>query len=277
MSKTNRSFLTNADRIKRDEEELKQIMGQTEETQEEDQEADTQEVDEGPEPTSKEEQTFKKRYGDLRSYMQKKEKEWEDKFNKLQDQLANVDHAPATEEEVRKWIEDHPEVSRIVQGLAEKVAKEQISGVREEMDELQRIRSEGTKEKALNTIRKAHPDFDDISNDDAFHDWAEEQPKWIQDSIYENNEDPKAVIRVLDLYKADKGLTKKDKKVQEKAAAGIVTRTAKADIDPDAGKKSYSESQVQKMSHKEYEKHEEAILKAMREGTFVYDLSGAAR
>ncbi len=37
------------------------------------------------------------------------------------------------------------------------------------------------------------------------------------------------------------------------------------------------ESQVDKMSDKEYAKNQEAIMEAMRTGKFVYDLSGAAR
>jgi hypothetical protein len=31
------------------------------------------------------------------------------------------------------------------------------------------------------------------------------------------------------------------------------------------------------MSDRDYEKNEEAIMKAMRSGAFVYDISGAAR
>lgn len=279
MSEDKRPYMSNRDRIKRDEEELKELQG----TQEENLEEDAQEAvggeqeEEDTSNLSKEEQTFKKRYGDLRSYMQKKEKEWEEKFEKLQGQLASVEQAPATEDEIRSWIEEHPQVSRIIQGLAEKIAKDQVSDVREEMDKLQKLRHETSKEKALNTIRKSHPDFDDISKDDDFHTWAEDQPKWIQDSIYENGEDPKAVIRVLDLYKADKGMTKKDAKAREKAAAGLVSKTQKASPDDSSNKKAFSESVVAKMSAKDYEKYEEAIVASMRDGTFVYDVSGGAR
>lgn len=279
MSEDKRPYMSNQERIKRDEEELKKLQGVQEENSDEDsQEAENEgQEEEDTSNLSKEEQTFKKRYGDLRSYMQKKEKEWEEKFNKLQGQLASVEQAPATEDEIRSWIEEHPQVSRIIQGLAEKIAKDQVSDVREEMDKLQQLRHETSKEKALNTIRKSHPDFDDISKDDAFHTWAEDQPKWIQDSIYENGEDPKAVIRVLDLYKADKGMTKKDAKAREKAAAGLVSKTQKASPDDASGKKAFSESIVSKMSASDYEKYEEAIVASMRDGTFVYDLSGGAR
>ena len=36
---------------------------------------------------------------------------------------------------------------------------------------------------------------------DEFHDWVDEQPKWVQDALYENSDDPASVIRVIDLYK----------------------------------------------------------------------------
>jgi hypothetical protein len=39
----------------------------------------------------------------------------------------------------------------------------------------------------------------------------------------------------------------------------------------------FSESAVKRMSDKEYEANEEAIMTAMRSGKFVYDLSGNAR
>ena len=37
------------------------------------------------------------------------------------------------------------------------------------------------------------------------------------------------------------------------------------------------ESDVDKMSAQEYEKHAEAITAAIRSGNFIYDLSGSAR
>ena len=36
---------------------------------------------------------------------------------------------------------------------------------------------------------KLHPDFSQIREDDSFHDWAEAQPKWVQDALYDNETD----------------------------------------------------------------------------------------
>lgn len=270
-----RPYLSNKERIQKEEEELAALMNQTPDTEEVEGE-EKEEVQE-EEPATKEEKTFKKRYGDLRAYMQKKEKEWEAKFEQLSTQLKETDSLPASEEEIKTWIDEHPTVSRIVQGIAEGIAKKQIDSIKEELGDIREAREKNKKESAFSAIRKAHPDFDDISASDEFHDWAEEQPKWVQDSVYENDEDPKAVIRVLDLYKVDKGLTKGAKKEKEKDAAKLVPRGAKLEVDETNQKGTFSESQVSRMSDKEYVEKEAEIQAAMRSGKFIYDISGGAR
>ena len=52
------------------------------------------------------------------------------------------------------------------------------------------------------------PDFESIRSGDEFHNWADEQPKWVKDALYENMDDAKSVARVIDLYKQDKGMNK---------------------------------------------------------------------
>ena len=42
-------------------------------------------------------------------------------------------------------------------------------------------------------------------------------------------------------------------------------------------KAKFSESQVAKMSDKEYDANEAAILESMKTGEFIYDVSGGAR
>ncbi len=60
--------------------------------------------------------------------------------------------------------------------------------------------------------------------DEKFLSWLEEQPKSIADGIYKNNTDAKWAARVIDLYKADTGLTKKKTKASP-SAADAVTKT----------------------------------------------------
>jgi hypothetical protein len=110
-----------------------------------------------------------------------------------------------------------------------------------------------------------------------FHDWVDDQPKWVQDALYENSDDAASVVRVIDLYKVDNGMTKSDYAAKRKAAAGTVKKASKASVDAEDTSGSFKESDIARMSAQEYEKQEEAITKAIQSGKFIYDLSGNAR
>jgi hypothetical protein len=72
-------------------------------------------------------------------------------------------------------------------------------------------------------------------------------------------------------------MTKSDYAAKRRAAAKTVKKGSKAKIDAEETAGSYTESQIAKMSAKEYENQEEAITNAIRSGKFIYDLSGSAR
>lgn len=55
-------------------------------------------------------------------------------------------------------------------------------------------------------LLRLHPDYNDISDSDDFHQWAKKQPKWVQEAIYENNWDVLAAARALDLYKKERNI-----------------------------------------------------------------------
>ena len=62
------------------------------------------------------------------------------------------------------------------------------------------------------------PDFAQIRQDSAFHDWVQLQPANIQDALYKNNTDARAAARAIDLYKVD---TKKSKSTNKSAAQAL--------------------------------------------------------
>ena len=68
------------------------------------------------------------------------------------------------------------------------------------------MRINASREKAEAELMRLHPDFDDIRDSDDFHDWAEEQPEWIQKALYENDTDSRSAARAIDLYKADRNM-----------------------------------------------------------------------
>jgi hypothetical protein len=277
-SHTNRR---NQQRIEADEKELNDLMAGKPPEEGEPQEEVKAKV-EAPveaEPSDPEEKSFKKRYGDLRRHLSEKEKEWEEKFESLKAKTSESTHIlpPKSDEDIAAWARKYPDIASIVETIATKKADEKLSQYKNKFDEYEKLTYETARTKAMNTIRESHSDFDELKKSDEFHQWADEQPKWVQDALYENEEDARAVIRVLDLYKVDKGLTPSAKKAKDKEAAGLVSTKTKANMDfGDSGER-ILESEVNRMSADMFAKNEKKIMEAIRKGTFVYDLSGGAR
>jgi len=248
---------------------------QPEEKASKEKEADT-EVKE--ETLSAEEKSFKKRYGDLRRHMQDKEKEWDEKFQAFEKRLEKESIVPPkSDEDIEQWAKEYPDVAGIVETIAAKKAQEMFSKAEARMQEFDKIQTEAERTKAESVIRKSHEDFDDLRASEEFHTWVEEQPKWVQDALYENSDDPASVVRVIDLYKVDKGLTKTAKKAKAKEAASTVTKRTKTQVDVEDANDAIRESEVAKMSDMEFEERSDEINKAIRSGKFVYDVSGKAR
>jgi hypothetical protein len=254
-------------------ESTEEVEEEEEVVQEVTQEPEQAQEEEEAEPTSAEERSFKKRYGDLRRHMQQKEKEFEEKLKAAGENIP----PPKTEADLKAWADKYPDVANIVESIATKKAQEMFEKADARFKKLDEAENEAKRIKSENAIRKSHPDFDTLKESDEFHVWAEEQPKWVQDALYENADDPASVVRVIDLYKVDNGLTPSAKKVQAKAAASATPRGSRSAIDPDETSKKFSESQIRKMSDKEFEANMEAISEAQRTGKFIYDLTGAAR
>lgn len=276
----------NRRRIEQEEEELDKLMKgeQNEEDTSEDQEPDgeTQELsdesDKKDETLSSEERTYKKRYSDLRDHLNKQSAE----IKQLQSKLENAETSgtlrpPKSDEDIEAWANEFPDIAAIVETIASKKAEERFSGAEARLKEIDRISEEATRSKLEQEIRAIHPDFDELRDSDAFHDWAKKEPKWVKDALYDNSEDPASVARVIDLYKMHNGLDTKSKKKATKAAASAVVtrRSTKPDSNDTAGH--FSESQVHKMTAIEYEKNSDAIMEAIRAGKFTYDMTGGAR
>lgn len=238
-------------------------------------EDETQEDDTNLTP---EEKSFKKRYGDLRRHLQQKEKEWDEKFSNLKNRMERDSVVPPkSDEDIEQWAKQYPDVAGIVETIAAKKAQELFKSAEDRLAQLDELQYETERKSAEAKIREAHSDFDKLRDSDEFHNWAEEQPKWVRDALYENMDDPASVIRVIDLYKVDNGFTPQAKRAKSKEAAKPIAKGSRTKVDPTEGGATIRESEVAKMSPKEFEAREAEITKAMRTGKFVYDLSGSAR
>ena len=269
-----RTRMTNKERIKKDEEELKELEEQQGKTVEEKTEEAKPEVE-----LSDEEKSFKTRYGDVRRHLAAKEKEYNAKITELEDQLGQTKKLvpPKSDEDLQAWIDKYPDVAGMVETIADKRAKQMFEKANIQLEELSKAKEEATRSRAENEIREAHPDFDELRDSDQFHNWVEEQPSWVQNALYENTDDAPSVVRVLDLFKVDNGLTRSDTKNKRKAAASLVDRGSKTKVDVLESGSKIKESDIAKMSDTEYEKNAEKITEAHRSGKIIYDLSGNAR
>ena len=227
---------------------------------------------------SAEEKSFKKRYGDLRRHMSDKEKEWNERFEALEAKSKREGIVPPkSDEDIEKWASEYPDVAGIVETIAAKKAQEMFNKAESRLQELDDAHSEAQRVKAENIIRRSHEDFDELRQADQFHDWADAQPKWVKDALYENMDDPASVVRVIDLYKIDNGMTISAKKQSKKAAASTVAKGSRTSIDEKGVQGTIKESDVSRMSSKEFEEKQDQINEAMRNGKFVYDITGSAR
>ena len=266
------------ERVKRDEEELARLVEEQKGTGE----TSEEETPSEEEPTNAEEKTFKKRYGDLRRHTQDKEKQFQKQLDDMKEQLAKATKKemklPKSDEDIEAWATEYPDVAKIVETIAMKKAKEQSLELESRIQKIDEMSADAQKDKAEAELMKIHPDFNDIRDSDEFHDWADEQPKWVQDALYENDNDARSAARAIDLYKADTGIGKETKTKSNKSAAMEVgTKTTKTKVDTTESGKKILESQVQKMSTAQYEKQADTIMEAIRSGNFVYDISGSAR
>jgi len=263
------------EKIEQGEKELEKLIAENKgESTEPSQEAE-------PEVTG-EEKTFKKRYGDLRRHMQEKDKDVQNQINELKRQLTDATQKeiklPKSEEDIDAWASQYPDVAAIVETIAIKKAKEQSSALEERMKTLDEMQSNVTREKAEASLLKFHPDFNEIKDEDSFHEWADEQPKWVQDALYENDNDARSAARAIDLYKADMGITgKKKTNNNNDAAKSVNTKSARNTPQSDESKSYLRESQVNNMTAQQYEKEADNVMEAIRSGKFIYDISGSAR
>ena len=285
-------------RLDKDEEELKVLMSKhkgdeveettdeeentndveetTEESEVEEKQTESEEEkEESDEGLSREEKSFKKRYGDLRRHMAEKEKEWKES---LEDHNNTVSlRAPTSDEDIEAWAEKYPDVAAIVETIASKKADEKFAVAEERLREFDEAAYEAERTKAEITIRKSHADFDELRDSDKFHDWVESQPKWVRDALYENSDDAASVVRVIDLYKVDNGMTIAAKKKASRDAAKTVSKRSTPAVDSEGSASMIKESEVAKMSDKDFEENYDKIQKAMSSGKFIYDVSGKAR
>jgi flagellar motility protein MotE (MotC chaperone) len=213
---------------------------------------------------------YKKRYDDLKRHYDKKLEEWKkereglEAANKVSDTGVEV---PTTPEEITEFKQKYPDVYKVVESVASMQAEQRAGDLRGEIDSLKKREEDLIVQSAYKELTTLHPDFNEIKTDEKFLEWLDQQPQSISDGIYKNNKDARWASRVLDLYKADVGMTKEPRKTNKSAAQAVKSTKAKEIVtDTDANKKVWKGSDIAKMKPWEFEKFEKEIDLARQEG-----------
>ena len=284
-NKPNDSFgVTNANNLYRgkyrDEvyEDEDEKLEASEETQEADPaEAATQNDDSFvPQKETKDsEHDYKKRYDDLKKHYDSKVNEFKGEIDSLRkamnDRAVEMPRGvtpPRTQEELEEFKERYPDVFEVVQTVSSMQTESQVSKLREEIGTIKEREQQLEKQKAYEELLRLHPDFDEIKTIDEFLNWLEEQPKTLSDGIYKNNTDARWASRVLDLYKADAGISKKKTSRAKNDAATSVRAPKARDIVAEQGgeKRIWKSSEIRSLKPWEFERLEEELDAARQEG-----------
>jgi len=214
---------------------------------------------------------YKKRYDDLKKHYDSKLNEFKSREQELLEEAANSRPsyvAPKSPEELEKFREEYPDVYEVVETVSHLQSEEKSKDLREKLEKLQSREQELIRKDAEKRLMDKHPDFEDIRNSDDFHGWAKEQPKSIQDWVYNNADDADLASRALDLFKKDIGMDvapKKSNSKQSKKSAADMVSTKTTSVEPKQ-EKVWTEREIAKMSMAEFDKHEAEISTAMQEG-----------
>jgi len=221
---------------------------------------------------------FKKRYDDLKKHYDTKLDEWKQEKETLEAQSkavkADTDYKPPkTAEELEQFKEDYPDIYGVVETIAHKQAGDKLRTVEEKLAKMGDREEELVRDKAQTELLSVHPDFLDLKASEDFQAWLQEQPTSISDGILKNGTDSKWAVRVLDLYKADAGISKKTNTAKPTlSAAEAVTKTSRVTIPEKAGdKKIWKQSEISKLKPGEFEILEKEIDLAAKEDRISTD------
>tara|TARA_R110000751_G_scaffold175707_1_gene281771 strand:+ start:175 stop:1053 length:879 start_codon:yes stop_codon:yes gene_type:complete len=214
---------------------------------------------------------YKKRYDDLKKHYDSKLNEFKSREQELLEEAANSRPsyvAPKSPEELEKFREEYPDVYEVVETVSHLQSEEKSKDLREKLEKLQTREQELVRKDAEKRLMDKHPDFEDIRNSDDFHGWAKEQPKSIQDWVYNNADDADLASRALDLFKKDIGMDvapKKSRSKQSNKSAADMVSTKTTSVEPKQ-ERIWTEREIAKMSMAQFDKHEAEISQAMQEG-----------
>lgn len=223
---------------------------------------------------------YKKRYDDLKRHYDAKVSEWKEEKKDLAaqgesspqlDALTRL-KAPKSLEELEQFKQQYPDVYGVVETISALRADSTVEELRNEVNRLREREQDMEVQKAYQELLRYHEDFDDLRNDDKFLAWLDEQPSTLSDGIYKNNTDAKWAARVIDLYKADSGLSKNKGSTNASAAETVTKRVAKdVNTKGTGGQRIWKASEIGRMKPHEFEANEAELDAARAEGRIDFN------
>lgn len=166
------------------------------------------------------------------------------------------------DEELSRLSEEYPDIA---QPLLKKLSKLEET-VSEYRSRIETEKSQGTLQAHFDTIRKSHPDMDEIVVSDDFNGWLERQTPIWQRIAQEGS--AAEVVDLLDRYKDAIGASPQqpESKVERarKVAEPSLPKARKPD--PNAGKRIWTREEITRMPLDEFEKRQAEIDLAYLEG-----------
>tara|TARA_R110002051_G_scaffold222416_2_gene286000 strand:- start:687 stop:1553 length:867 start_codon:yes stop_codon:yes gene_type:complete len=223
---------------------------------------------------STEKHDYKKRYDDLKKHYDSRLHEWkEEKEQLLSDYQPEAPMEQENNADIEDFKENYPDVYNVVEAMTVKNSAKEMAELREEVGRLSKREEQLKAKGAYQELLALHSDFSEIKKSDDFKNWLQEQPPSISDGITKNNNDVRWASRVLDLYKADNGKTKKvgRPRKQQSAAAEAVTRTTGVNVatSSNANKKVWTTAEIRRLKPHEFDKLESELDLANAEGRIV--------
>lgn len=231
-----------------------------------------------PPALTAEEQTWKKRYGDLRKHVQKKEVEFNEKVTTLSSQVEQLSKAstqpmPKTQEEFDAWCKQYPDIVGFIELIADKKASERAKVLEEQLTGVTTQLQQTKEDNAMATLKLLVPDLEAVLSSQAYADWKVVQPVSVQ-NILDSSDDPDEIAYFVNLYKASgKKTTVVVPKVNKVPEVLDAPPTKGSGVEPTVPASGYlfTTSQIKAMTPKEYDANEAAIDSARVRGLIMDD------
>lgn len=217
---------------------------------------------------SKKDHDYKKRYDDLKRHYDAKVAEWKEKENSNNSfkEMPKDIRIPQTKEEYDDLKGTNPELYNTIEALSNAKVDEKLKNINKELDDYKGRATQLQREKAYEELLRLQPKFDKLKTNEKFLDWLAKQPSSISNGIYKNSTDAQWASRVIDLYMADSGKSKREVNSNDDAAASVQAPQAREVSIDGKNKKVWKASEIERMKPWDFEKFEKEIDQARNEG-----------